>query len=72
MWSDWSVCLETCGIGLMIRRCLCVNLILQYNGRNCIGVYLEIKECMIKFCFVDGGWSLWVIWIFCLGLCGGG
>lgn len=32
-------------------------------------VYKEMNECLIKFCFVDGGWSFWLIWIVCISLC---
>lgn len=69
IWSAWSVCSESCGIGTRIRSRSCTNPTPLYNGRNCIGAYTESNECMIKLCPVDGGWNLWSAWTSCTSSC---
>lgn len=68
-WLMWIYCSNICGSGIKIRYCICINLVLISNGRNCIGVYLEIVLCIIVGCFVDGSWGNWSFWLDCSVIC---
>ncbi|XP_062907004.1 SCO-spondin [Mobula hypostoma] len=73
MWSEWSQCSRSCGVGQQHR-------LRTYNAPRLGGQWckeiltgnLEIRFCNIKACRVNGGWSKWSPWSMCDRACGGG
>ncbi|XP_013408472.1 hemicentin-1-like [Lingula anatina] len=64
-WEGWSVCSTTCGRGMETRRRRCTG--------NCSGVSLaQTRDCNIRECSVNGGWTAWSTWSRCSRTCGGG
>nr|CAJ65510.3 HyTSR1 protein [Hydra vulgaris] len=57
LWTEFSTCSQTCGIGQMTRSRSCTNPPPQYQGMNCIGELKEVNECKVRECPVDGNWS---------------
>ena len=47
MWSNWTECSETCGIGIQHRNRSCTNPTPQYGGTNCtyLGAVKENRTC---------------------------
>lgn len=64
-WSSYSPCSSSCGNGTQYRTRIC----LLSNGKpaqgdeyKCKGENVEIKNCHILPCPVNGGWSAWTKW----------
>ncbi|XP_078615573.1 uncharacterized protein LOC144884242 [Branchiostoma floridae x Branchiostoma japonicum] len=73
VWSSWSTCNVSCGVGYQTRNRNCDNPEPQYGGANCTGISEDEKACdFLPPCAVDGGWSPWTSWSNCSETCGNG
>eukprot|EP00058_Branchiostoma_floridae_P028482 XP_002613973.1 hypothetical protein BRAFLDRAFT_67461 [Branchiostoma floridae] len=73
VWSSWSTCNVSCGVGYQTRNRSCDNPEPQYGGANCTGISEDEKACdFLTPCPVDGGWSPWTSWSNCSETCGNG
>ena len=73
LWSLWTKCSVSCGMGLIQRTRTCDNPIPQYGGWPCEGPSVEETACKkANNCPVDGGWSFWSAWTICSAKCGKG
>nr|XP_061807746.1 thrombospondin-2-like [Nerophis lumbriciformis] len=70
LWSPWSPCTTTCGIGNITRIRLCDRQPARKGG--CTGTDVETKPCNNTPCPVPGGWTSWSEWGLCSKSCGGG
>lgn len=68
----WFVCFVLCGGGFKIRERVCINLFLWYGGFNCLDYFIDLDICNIFFCFVNGGFGNWGLWLVCFKSCEGG
>lgn len=62
LWSSWSPCPVTCGLGFRIRSRMCNSPKPMYGGSSCKGPYTEKLDCRGgRPCPVPihGGWSNW-------------
>ncbi|OAD62096.1 Hemicentin-1 [Eufriesea mexicana] len=50
--SIWSSCTSNCGIGIQFRNRMCNNPSPSGNGRSCIGLASEVRQCFTKPCLV--------------------
>ncbi|KAM8931068.1 hemicentin-1 [Pelodytes ibericus] len=74
-WSDWSAwedCSKTCGNGKKTRLRVCNNPPAREGGKSCEGNAVDIANCNVKPCPVDGVWSPWLPWGSCSKTCGKG
>ncbi|XP_028517673.1 coadhesin isoform X2 [Exaiptasia diaphana] len=73
-WTRWSRCSTTCGRGYQYRSRTCTNPRPQYGGRDCwrLGQARQQKQCNIRRCPVNGGYTPWSTWSQCSRTCGGG
>ncbi|XP_060591795.1 uncharacterized protein LOC132746607 [Ruditapes philippinarum] len=69
-WSSWTSCDVTCGNGKHLRLRTCTNQFATTN--DCIGESLQIRECTIGNCTVNGQWAYWSSWTSCDVTCGKG
>ena len=44
-WSEYTECTTTCGGGEQNRNRSCTNPVPQYDGRNCTGQEVDIRNC---------------------------
>ncbi|XP_017761429.1 PREDICTED: uncharacterized protein LOC108551689 [Eufriesea mexicana] len=51
-WTVWSSCTSNCGIGIQFRNRMCNNPSPSGNGRSCIGLASEVRQCFTKPCLV--------------------
>ena len=61
-WSDWSKCSASCGKGIQERSRNCTNPQPNFLGRHCLtdGSHdVEVKECELGFCPIDGNFTAW-------------
>merc|ERR1712176_910209 len=74
MWSNWTMCSVTCGIGYQTRNRNCSNPLPMYGGANCslLGAKTENRTCSNISCPVNGNFSMWSNWTMCSVTCGGG
>ncbi|XP_052230978.1 A disintegrin and metalloproteinase with thrombospondin motifs adt-1-like isoform X2 [Dreissena polymorpha] len=65
LWSNWSRCDITCGVGKKTRYRLCLGT--AYGGQNCSGndVMVSNSGCHGVVCPVDGAWGHWADWNVC-------
>lgn len=52
-WSVWiffSFCLNICGDGIIFCYRICLNLVLLYGGKFCLGIKMEIMICSDGLC----------------------
>ncbi|CAF3238098.1 unnamed protein product, partial [Rotaria sp. Silwood2] len=66
-WTDFTPCSKSCGLGSQKRT---RNFISQQP--NCTDSLLEVRDCNIDCCPVDGSWSPWSQWSNCTADCNGG
>ncbi|KAL3870731.1 hypothetical protein ACJMK2_038775 [Sinanodonta woodiana] len=71
-WGSWSNCSSTCGKGSKNRVRTCTNPAPSNGGNYCNGVWMEINECQISSCTVNGSWTAWGSWSNCSSTCGKG
>ncbi|XP_057304151.1 uncharacterized protein LOC130641387 isoform X2 [Hydractinia symbiolongicarpus] len=70
-WSDYGNCSQPCGPGTQTRQ-RNVAVPASGGGEECVGESTSTRECEIKECPVDCGWSVWSIWTNCMVTCGEG
>ncbi|CAM4880153.1 unnamed protein product [Rotaria socialis] len=66
-WTDFTPCSKSCGLGSQIRT---RNFTSQQP--NCTDSLIEVRDCNIGCCSVDGNWSPWSPWNNCTADCNGG
>ena len=73
-WSEFSQCSTSCGSGTHRRTRQCSNPTPQFGGRNCsrVGSHIDVQQCYLKPCPVDGGYSEWSNLTECTKSCNGG
>nr|XP_042899314.1 hemicentin-1 isoform X1 [Parasteatoda tepidariorum] len=71
-WQDWGECSATCGEGRQFRQRFCNNPAPRNNGKTCIGISSEVKQCTQDPCPVNGEWGNWIEWQECSVTCGVG
>ncbi|KAM9489429.1 adhesion G protein-coupled receptor B1 isoform 9-T9 [Clarias gariepinus] len=69
-WSSWSSCSVSCSNGTMQRTRECNGP--SYGGSECQGEWLQMRDCFLRECPVDGQWQQWSPWSSCTKTCGGG
>ncbi|TSK16113.1 Brain-specific angiogenesis inhibitor 1 [Bagarius yarrelli] len=69
-WSSWSTCSVSCSNGTMQRTRECNGP--SYGGSECQGEWLQMRDCFLRECPVDGQWQQWSSWSSCIKTCGGG
>ncbi|XP_052789072.1 thrombospondin-2-like, partial [Mya arenaria] len=74
LWSYWSTCSVSCGIGITTRHRACSNPSPTFGGKYCVGSNSESSNCTeaSEGCPVDGRWTLWSFWTQCSVTCGTG
>jgi hypothetical protein len=75
-WSNFSVdgeCSSPCGDGSVTNKRTCTNPKPENDGKDCVGDDFITKECNVKPCPINGGWSnISDDWGNCTATCGGG
>ena len=72
-WSAYSECTASCGMGVQTRTRTCTDPAPAYGGDFCFGDNAEDIVCKAKTeCPIDGRWTLWGDWGFCIAECGWG
>ena len=73
-WSKFSPCTRTCANGTKTRTRDCNNPAPKLNGKDCslLGPAIEIRNCNIFPCPIDGNYSLWSNFSVCSKTCGNG
>eukprot|EP00927_Polykrikos_kofoidii_P007269 TRINITY_DN12977_c0_g1_i1.p1 TRINITY_DN12977_c0_g1~~TRINITY_DN12977_c0_g1_i1.p1 ORF type:complete len:1523 (+),score=156.79 TRINITY_DN12977_c0_g1_i1:74-4642(+) len=72
MWSEWSGCSTSCGVGVS-KRTRQVSAEAHPGGSPCRGSLSEVGECFISSCdAVDCTWGVWDDWSACSCSCGDG
>lgn len=67
-WGDWSACSATCGKGTQFRSRICLlpsGSPAHGHQYNCEGENVQVKNCEMLPCPVNGGWSAWTSWSNC-------
>uniref|UniRef100_A0A1Q3FR61 Putative axon guidance receptor dscam n=1 Tax=Culex tarsalis TaxID=7177 RepID=A0A1Q3FR61_CULTA len=67
-WGEWSACSATCGKGTQFRSRICLlpsGSPAHGKQYNCVGENVEVKNCEMLPCPVNGGWSAWTRWSNC-------
>uniref|UniRef100_A0A3P8RX36 SCO-spondin n=1 Tax=Amphiprion percula TaxID=161767 RepID=A0A3P8RX36_AMPPE len=75
VWSSWSPCDVTCGMGLQQRYRSPVNPAEAVRVQPCPGDSSEARQCSTDFSCVlpvHGGWSAWSLWTECSSQCDSG
>ena len=70
-WGMWSTCSKSCSKGQQTRERDCV-IAHGYKQQNCPGIATDRRECNMKPCPIEGGWSSWSAWESCSKTCGAG
>ncbi|KAL5268609.1 hypothetical protein ACHWQZ_G002453 [Mnemiopsis leidyi] len=71
-FGGWSACSRICGFGTQTRRRTCTNPAPANGGADCVGPDSEKRECKLRECPVNGGYSDFGDWSECSAECGGG
>ncbi|XP_053396764.1 SCO-spondin-like isoform X2 [Mercenaria mercenaria] len=69
LWSPWSICVITCGSGIISRIRACNNPSPSPEGAECPGESTEDKSCDKDPCPIDGGVGHWSPWSMCTASC---
>ncbi|XP_058450901.1 hemicentin-1-like [Malaya genurostris] len=67
-WGEWSACSSSCGKGTRFRSRICLlqsGSPAQGSQYNCVGENVQVKNCEMLPCPVNGGWSTWTKWSSC-------
>ena len=74
VWSGWSACSFTCGVGKKQRERTCTNPSPKFGGKNCssLGETLQEINCNISPCPINGGYSNWSNFTICTKSCNNG
>jgi len=70
LWSAWSECSKTCGVGTQIRTR--EEQTKAQNGGNSCGALSQTQACETEICPVDCEVGVWEKWTECTKTCGGG
>jgi len=73
LWSEWSACSTSCGVGLSSRS-RGVLMEADHGGRPCDGFFKEIRNCTSEPCnpsSTNCQWSKWSAWSECAQPCSG-
>ena len=73
-WSEFGLCSRSCGRGRKYRTRNCTNPVPQFGGRNCsgFGLAIDARECFLRECPIDGGYTEWSEFSTCTKSCNGG
>ena len=73
-WSEFGLCSRSCGRGRKYRTRNCTNPVPQFGGRNCsgFGLAIDARECFLRECPIDGGYTEWSEFSACTRSCSGG
>ena len=73
-WSEFTRCSKSCGRGTTQRTRNCSNPLPQFGGRNCsrFGLAMDVRECNLRPCPINGGYSAWSKFSKCTRSCNGG
>ena len=73
-WSEFGLCSRSCGRGKKHRTRNCTNPVPQFGGRNCsdFGLAIDARECFLRECPIDGGYTEWSEFSACTRSCNGG
>lgn len=74
LWSEFTQCSTSCGTGTQQRTRNCSNPLPQFGGRNCsrLGSAVDVRECNLRPCPIDGVYSAWSDFSKCTRSCNGG
>ncbi|XP_053693670.1 hemicentin-1-like isoform X2 [Sabethes cyaneus] len=67
-WGEWSACSATCGKGTQFRSRICLlpsGSPAHGTQYNCVGENVQLKNCEMLPCSVNGGWGIWSRWSNC-------
>ncbi|XP_055635973.1 hemicentin-1-like isoform X2 [Toxorhynchites rutilus septentrionalis] len=67
-WGEWSACSASCGKGTQFRSRICLLLSgspAQGKEYNCVGENIQVRNCEMLPCPVNGGWGAWGQWSNC-------
>merc|ERR1719186_1528051 len=75
-WSEYGACSVSCGDGIETRSRTCTKPEPQHDGLTCedqnLGRATETKECNLRPCPVNGGYTAWSAYGACGTTCGDG
>ncbi|XP_062562795.1 hemicentin-1-like [Armigeres subalbatus] len=67
-WAEWSTCSATCGKGTQFRSRICLlpsGSPAHGKQYNCVGENVQVKNCEMLPCPINGGWGAWSKWSNC-------
>nr|DBA25392.1 TPA: hypothetical protein GDO54_012926 [Pyxicephalus adspersus] len=70
VWTSWSDCSRSCGLGVKFRRRDVIRD--RLPGGHCAGAQFDSQSCFMQACPVNGAWSPWGEWSACDAPCQGG
>ncbi|XP_066920815.1 SCO-spondin-like isoform X2 [Clytia hemisphaerica] len=71
-WSSYGACSETCGAGIQQRTRSCTKPSPAHGGDDCTGADVEERDCKLRECPINGGYSEWSPFAPCSKTCGDG
>ncbi|XP_062609191.1 uncharacterized protein LOC134270936 isoform X2 [Saccostrea cucullata] len=73
LWSPYSTCTATCGVGYQTSTRTCTNPSPRFGGQPCPGKSNDTRICQhLPLCPVNGEWSTWSPFSECSLTCGTG
>ncbi|XP_055376724.1 hemicentin-1-like [Condylostylus longicornis] len=69
VWSSWTSCSVTCGVGTKERYRTCNSPKPANGGKFCKGLDKMVQTCISIPCPINGGWSKWSPWTDCSQSC---